>query len=235
MKNRNEAYLSEVVEPVFVILLESDSARVRHVKKMLKTNIVNAEIVPAVDVGKITRDELKQFIDNGDVAGTYYDDLTPGELGCAMSHLSVWRKIAAGGFEQALVLEDDFMFCQNFSEKYDRLKKTLPKDFDVTFLYLWLRKRYPVKPSARSPHIGIPSDPYGTVGYIISRRGALNLCRLIPPVRGGIDGEINALFKKKKINVYAAMENIIGDYNGFPSTVRHASYSRHLFGDRPHK
>jgi len=235
MKNKNDTCLSKVVEPVFVILLEGNLARVRHVKKMLKTNIVNAEIVPAVDVGKITRDELKQFIDNGDVAETYRDDLTPGELGCAMSHLSVWRKIVDRGLEQALVLEDDFMFCQNFSEKYYRFKNALPKDFDVTFLYLWQRKRYPVNPLGKSPHIGTPSDPYGTVGYIISRRGALKLCKLIPPVRGGIDGEINTLFKKKKINVYAAMENIIGDYNGFPSTVRLASYSGHLFGDRLHK
>jgi GR25 family glycosyltransferase involved in LPS biosynthesis len=164
MKNKNETYLLKVIEPVFVVSLESNFARVQHVKNMLKTISVNAEIVPAVDVGKITRDELKQFIDKGDVAETYYDDLTPGELGCAMSHLSVWRKIVDAGFEQALVLEDDFMFCQNFSEKYYRLKNALPKDFDVTFLYLWLRKQYPVNPLASSPYIGIPSNPYGTVG-----------------------------------------------------------------------
>jgi len=35
-------------------------------------------------------------------------DITPGEVGCAISHTRVWNKILEDGVETALILEDDF-------------------------------------------------------------------------------------------------------------------------------
>jgi GR25 family glycosyltransferase involved in LPS biosynthesis len=41
--------------------------------------------------------------------------LSPGEVGCTMSHIRLWRKLAECENSEAtmLILEDDAQFCEN--------------------------------------------------------------------------------------------------------------------------
>ena len=48
--------------------------------------------------------------------GWWKRDVTPGEIGCAISHHIVWQKIISDNVETTLILEDDFYKVKNFSD-----------------------------------------------------------------------------------------------------------------------
>ena len=62
------------------------------------------------------------------------NDLLPGQLGCAMSHLGVMNKIKDQSEEYALILENDVIIPENFQEIIEDLKKYFPDNWDIIFL-----------------------------------------------------------------------------------------------------
>jgi len=69
--------------------------------------------------------------------GSGNDALTLGEVGCAMSHLSVYKKIIDLDLNNALILEDDLVLKTINSEDIDTLNfglKELPADWELIYL-----------------------------------------------------------------------------------------------------
>lgn len=112
-----------------------------------------------------------------------------GEVGCALSHLSIWSNIK----NDTLVLEDDITFCKGFHDRlaleYRNLKESYPS-FDI--LYIGYHTNKDVKQrevytdkfietfeevmidSATNQHM-FGRHGGGTFGYIISPEGAKKL------------------------------------------------------------
>ena len=95
--------------------------------------------VSAIDGSLVNRRELV-------TAGTITDDLpyTPGALGCALSHVEIWKQ-AASQNEVVTVFEDDVICSHEFSAHSQRILSGLPPDWDIiqwgySFdpLYIWL-------------------------------------------------------------------------------------------------
>lgn len=57
--------------------------------------------------------------------------LKPGEIGCAISHLRIWKRIVNENINLAMIFEDDCNFEPNFKEFIDNL--VLPPDFKIVF------------------------------------------------------------------------------------------------------
>ena len=61
-------------------------------------------------------------------------DLTPGGLGCALSHRAVWQRIVDAGHQCCLVLEDDVEFHplmrRTFADRWARV----PADWELVYL-----------------------------------------------------------------------------------------------------
>lgn len=102
------------------------------------------------------------------------DPLLNGYIGCNRSHLAVIEDICNQGYENSLILEDDFCFVDGIRQNHDSLR-----------LFFHQRNAYHVCMLAVSNAEGI--EPYNdllsrvnlrgttTSGYIVSREGALRL------------------------------------------------------------
>lgn len=111
-------------------------------------------------------------------------DLKPGEIGCAMSHWLLWRRIADDGLRAALILEDDVLLAPGFGAslgaKLEELAAAMP-DWDLCYAG---RRRITVPPFVEPP---VPEEPeiaeglvapgfsYCTHAYVISAAGARRL------------------------------------------------------------
>ena len=135
------------------------------------------------------------------------------EVAVALSHIEVWRLIAAGDVEYTLVLEDDAYFRYGFSRKLDsswmNLTNQSKKRSAFDLLYLSYQEvgisTHNVKrsrESVRSPDRGI----WQASGYVISRSGAQKLLHLLP-AHGPIDLWLNLQFQK--LNVFTVPQSII--------------------------
>jgi GR25 family glycosyltransferase involved in LPS biosynthesis len=102
--------------------------------------------------------------------------MTSGEIGCAMSHIQLWRKVEESGMPFALILEDDVVLDVHFASAVHRLRKQLPCDWDVLYLD-YLNGCHPVKFSSelyRAIYV------WHTGAYFVSQPGAKKLLKHLP-------------------------------------------------------
>jgi GR25 family glycosyltransferase involved in LPS biosynthesis len=135
--------------------------------------------------------------------------LTPGEVGCVMSHVNLWREVlnCDKPDSRMLILEDDVVFYRGnkkqeeslglgFVEAFSSLWKAVPSDWDILYLgFCNIGKRIPVvAPSCcqgdvlSSMEITIFRPTYGfyTHAYALSKSAASILLSNLP-VSGPLD------------------------------------------------
>jgi len=64
-------------------------------------------------------------------------NLGPGEIGCFISHLRIYKKIVENNIGYALILEDDNIFCNDFMIKFKNIiddKKSSNVKFDILYI-----------------------------------------------------------------------------------------------------
>jgi len=147
--------------------------------------------------------------------------MTRPEIAVALSHIGVWRRIAAGEQSYALVLEDDTYFQRGFGRYLDQAWREIDAHeesgtpFDI--LYLSYKE---VKHGAQKTLLsGSLFQPVRGLwylsGYVLSREGAGKLLRLLP-CRGPVDLWINHQFGA--LNVLATRRSIIAQRCDIGST-----------------
>jgi glycosyl transferase family 25 len=90
----------------FVINLPGETARHDEIQRRLDAIGLPHEFVQAVDGRQLDPTELARRYDVA-AATDRYRAMSPSEIGCALSHLLVYRIIVERGLPWALVLEDD--------------------------------------------------------------------------------------------------------------------------------
>jgi len=136
-------------------------------------------------------------------------ELTKQEVAVAMSHVSIWEKIAKENISNALILEDDVFFENNFSTKTNSIWEELQNsniEFDLLFLS-YRKVAHTPDIISISKNLSIPKRGiWWFSGYILSLNGAKKLLNKLPVV-GPIDLWINHKFEHLK--VFLSDESII--------------------------
>jgi len=134
-------------------------------------------------------DEMKLF-------GT---DLTDGGIGCALSHMMIWKDIirqcAAGTASSEsvfLVVEDDCEFAEGFSEEMllDRLSH-VPSDWELVYLggqdLMHKQHLYPAGQGVRRLYKGFRE----TTAYVVNEAGAKACLEVCVPMYWQVDTHLN--------------------------------------------
>lgn len=116
----------------FIINLPKNSDRKLRITKEIKKlgNNIIPEFFEAID-GKQIFDHTEQNPSNKDLSNSLQkivkltlklgrhsfvaDPLSPGELGCSLSHLNLYKEIVSRNLDTALILEDDIELSNDFS------------------------------------------------------------------------------------------------------------------------
>lgn len=150
------------------------------------------------DVQMTWESEMDSYYNAKQIPGP--KQMTPGEAGCALSHVSLWRKLLASDHPHMLILEDDCQFAtyqgrDRFARSFIKVWKDLPSDWGMFYLGFSSRgeRQYVVQhdPSSSSrldPEIDVyqPSYGYHTHAYMLTRVAAQTLLDHLP-VTGPID------------------------------------------------
>ena len=239
---------SQTIGKVYVINLDRESARWSRIKHELRRirDGFGVELLSltdrhaAVDARGFTQDPSKDadvdpyytladqlFVEPQPLTlPTKYELGTPirmtrAEVAVAKSHIEVWRRVAQGAQEHALILEDDVWFDPRFAGQLDRAWKDAAIEsrgherFDVFYVsYLEVTNGAPK--AFVSSHVFRPvRGLWYLSGYILSRKGAGKLLRLLP-CRGPVDLWINHQFCV--LNVVATKRSLVRQRRDTPST-----------------
>lgn len=99
--------------PIFLINLQSSRDRLANAERQLSAAGLAFERIDAVDGRRMPSEELSALCP--DNSRHFYSPLTPGEVGCYLSHLKALRLMLDRGMERCVVFEDDFMLEPGFA------------------------------------------------------------------------------------------------------------------------
>jgi len=141
--------------------------------------------VPATD-GRLLDLPVQEVLpewDNSSFAEIWSDmqsglrTLTPGEVGCALSHVEVWRRIAAGPSGMAgVVIEDDVIFEDEAALRLSSYIRQLPPRWELVYLGGVKMGRH----KRLAPNVIVPECYLCTHAYMITPAGARKLLGALP-------------------------------------------------------
>ena len=100
----------------FLINLDKDQDRLTFMNLELKRIGLEYSRQPAVYGKMLTEKEVSALYDYEYSGNNNLGNMNLGEIGCALSHRSVYEKIIREDIDYTLVLEDDVLLPDNFKE-----------------------------------------------------------------------------------------------------------------------
>jgi glycosyl transferase family 25 len=174
---------------IFVINLEASVHRRKMMEEQLCRLGLEYEIVTATNGHCLTGEELAVVCDQEAVAREP-EWLSPGAIGCALSHGEAQRRIVEQLLPVAVVLEDDLLLPDDFGDLLAGIEAVTGRN-GLTLLY-WLSNE--VHPFRHQTKIGLggertmaisaePERLLSSVGYVLTSSVAARLVELNRPVR----------------------------------------------------
>jgi GR25 family glycosyltransferase involved in LPS biosynthesis len=210
---------------VYVINMVSNKERLESFKHQYEKSDLawkNYIVYPAV-VGKdldivnyVTPEAYSQLME-ADAKKTrrHHYDITRGAVGCYLSHLDIYKKIAASDKKYGLIFEDDVMIATDFYKRMLFGLNTVPDDWDVYLLGLIC-----LKCDVKNDYISV-NRFWGTHGYLVKKDAALKLIENFDKlISKQIDADISLLIKQNKIKVYSINPIIVAQQNAFISDIQ---------------
>ncbi|MEO8549291.1 MAG: glycosyltransferase family 25 protein [Kofleriaceae bacterium] len=121
--------------------------------------------------------------------------LTPGEVGCTLSHIAVWDELLSRRERYAIVLEDDVDMSSRFPAFANEVVERL-RAWDLIYFGYQTVAGDPAFHSSKE--LARPRYLFGTYAYAISRSGAERIMSLLPVV-GPLDVFLSTNFRRLSV------------------------------------
>ena len=115
--------------PILLINLNESKGRLENSRQELARFDLSFERLEAVDGRKMSKDELDK-VAHWDKSA-FFKPLSPGEVGCYLSHVAAAEKIVRENWPYALVLEDDFRLTPHFCDIISLVLSDAPQGFHI--------------------------------------------------------------------------------------------------------
>jgi glycosyl transferase family 25 len=200
---------------VFAVNMKDSADRRAHIMKESGKHSLNIELIDAV-VGK----ELSE----NDLETAVFDyrncDFTRGEIGCALSHIKIYRKIIDEKIPIALILEDDAVLPDNIKDVLKDIEKFNKKSNKPNLILLTKVEKYISSFCKKLENINLYKFHKGWLayGYIINRKGAEILLKHLYPVKVVADHWLYIKFYTK-LSLYCVVPHVVESIDGLQSVL----------------
>lgn len=170
---------------IFVINLPGDTVRKEAIEKQLCELGLSYEFFPAIRGKSLTPVEKSQHYDETWFVRNEGRPALPGELGCALSHLAVYRLIKERNLPHALVLEDDAWLNPNLPQLLQAIEQKYSQGNKEVFLLTWVIAMSGRRSEAlwSSYRLAEMQSAYCAHGYVVSNAAAGALAKALYPIR----------------------------------------------------
>lgn len=205
--------------PIFVIsLADAIDRRTQIAAQMLHYGLA-FEFVNAVN-GRSLNAEQEALVDKNWQARRSGEPMRPSEIGCAMSHALLWKRILKEGHPSAIILEDDAIINQDFVE-FALNEISLPKECQLLVFHC-----YPNQFGERNSFIPLNNKYniyrpfrrfFGTCGYYLTREAAYRLYTAALPIWTQADWPLAI---QDVLNARGIEPAIVFQDEEFPTTIQ---------------
>ena len=212
--------------PAYVINLADNTARMSAVQGALEDKGVDFERIEAVNGWKLEAEEIASVYDADRNARDGRQPLVPAEIGCYLSHVAAWRRIAEGEAAGGFVFEDDFAATPDLEAVLKALSVDDVGDWDMVKLFtldssVQLGGARDLLPGVR---IGIPYRvPTCLIGYGLSREAAARLSARALPFFRPVDEDQKFVWETGlRVALVLPAPVVLGDQQAVTGTVGRA-------------
>ena len=200
--------LSEI--PAYIINLRKDVKKREHMDRLCKKYNLNYHFIDAVYGKELSDNEIDEVYNLKDSIKHCRRALTKGEIGCALSHLKIYRYMVENNIQQAIIFEDDIEIKDGFDDVVGSLE-ILPKDWELVLLgYLPNFKIYKKSQKKINNDFSIvrfANVVFGLHAYLINLKGAKRLLNQLTTIAEPIDHYTG---DSKYINLYGVYPEVVG-------------------------
>ena len=174
----------------YVVNMARSLDRRAHITRELEKTSVDYEIVTAVDGRELDLADTALIAPSFVATGLF----PAGSAGCALSHLSIYRKIVEDGLDVALILEDDVLLPADLDKLATEVGQHLT---GAEAALLSVDCPDPVQlsragavPLSGGRQLALPIDltqPRSTGAYLITREACERRIKLVLPIRANAD------------------------------------------------
>ena len=175
--------------PVFVINMAANTTRMARAAAALERLHLPFTRFDAVDGRALSEEALARVYDPVANLRRARHPMVGPEIGCYLSHLALWKQIAASDAPGGIILEDDFASAPDLAAVLAAIA-TDGGDWDITKLFSARigQKLLDNRPLVAGREIAVPYKvPNTTLGYAIRRDAAARLAACALPVSRPID------------------------------------------------
>tara|TARA_Y100000768_G_C23886703_1_gene637982 strand:- start:317 stop:1057 length:741 start_codon:yes stop_codon:yes gene_type:complete len=181
---------------VYIInLKQSKERRESILREVSKQNIKNFQLIEAVDGNELNNKELDLYtFKNKKNYNPWSPKLTYSQIGCALSHIKIYKDFIKSNYEYALILEDDAIFLDNFSTNLQKFILSNLK-FKKQILLLSELKEFlktPIDNIEKYEVVNV-TNAFFTHSYFINKEAARSLIEFNFPIKTWADNFV--LFK----------------------------------------
>jgi len=221
---------------VYLINMEKNKDRLMNFTEYYNKSDLNFkpfELFPAV-VGKdlnlidyLSENAYKEILISEKRGRKHHYDLTPGAVGCYLSHLRIYKKLVNSNYNYGIIFEDDAIMAKNTYEKMLLSLNNIPSDWDIILLGVLC-----IKCDTSEKYIKI-SRFWGTHGYLIKKQSAVKLLEFLDkPLSKQIDADMSLLIKRGLIKVYGINPILVSQDTQFGSEIQsHVIDSEEVFNE----
>jgi len=195
---------------IFVINLPEATARREAIERQLRGLGLEYEIFPAIRGNALSAEAKVLNYDDTWFNRNQGRSANAGELGCALSHLAVYRMIIDQDISHALILEDDAWLNPNLPKLLQAIEQKYSPDQANVFLLSWTTavSTNNVVTLWASYRVARVRSAVCTHGYVVSNAAASALIKALFPVRHAADS-FTWLRRHRIVNLLAIIPNCI--------------------------
>lgn len=222
--------------PIFIINLEKDIEKRNHMQKLCDKYNLSPQFIQAIDGKLLSSDEVELLSSKKSSIKSIGRELSKGEIGCALSHLKIYKLLIKKQIEAAIILEDDVEFNENLDLIISHLS-SFPKDLELlllghhsqisrelnSFESAWFKTKITETYSAvRLNHVAC-----GAYGYLITLKGAKKLSK-ITKIKKPIDFYTGVSYYTNTYGISPPCINISKYFESFSNLTPERDYLNNL-------
>ena len=207
----------------FVLNLEHNTERKKYMQNLLNDIPIDYEFFPAVYGRNI--ENISEVYDSKLAQKKSKRQLNAGEIGCALSHKAIYKKMIDENIPQALILEDDISLSSNFYSVYKALSEIKIGNKIVLLGTMSTKKKWKIwKNQLTADHsMYLVLNNYGgTYGYVIGLDAAKKIYYHNEKIFIVAD---DWKYYRRLSQIWLVSPSIVNAEEAFPSEI--GSYLRH--------
>jgi GR25 family glycosyltransferase involved in LPS biosynthesis len=233
------SFVNSIVNQVFVVNMDKDTARLKKISEMLYKQNVTFERIQGVPGKDVKYDDRLTGFCNSFCADS--------AKGCALSHRNIWDISHKRGYDAILVFEDDVNIPDDFSVQLQKVWNKRPDDYDIILLGIHgfgveennlasiFQKITDMEPNKFNNSFLSVKGITGTYAMLISKAGIDKLRS--NTINGHIDGQISIWtqiynFKLYSTNTFSIdpNEDVVSNNS---TNIKYPYYANYIFKQIP--